>query len=54
MTNNNTVPEIRYDLTSDIARLDMVSQIALLDLGQKWAEKNDELFLERMGAELED
>ena len=49
----NNVPEIRYDLTSDIATLDMTSQIALLDLGQKWAEQNDELFHARMSAELD-
>lgn len=31
---------IRYDLTSDIARLDGESQLALIDLALVWAERN--------------
>lgn len=34
------VEEIRYDLTSEISKLDMESQIGLLDLALEWAERN--------------
>lgn len=43
-----TVSEIRYDLTADTRELDWKSQHALLDLGQRWASQNDDLFLARM------
>lgn len=37
---NPRVPEIRYDMQSDISQLDGESQLALLDLGVKWSERN--------------
>lgn len=40
------VIEIRYDLTSDISRLDMDSQMGLLDLGVAWSERNAALAAE--------
>jgi hypothetical protein len=43
---NVVVSEIRYDLVSDLARLDMDSQMALLDLGVAWSERNAELAAE--------
>lgn len=37
---NPRVPVIRYDLQSDISLLDGESQLALMDLGLKWADRN--------------
>lgn len=40
------VPEVRYDLGSDIALLDGESQLGLLDLAFKWSEQNSALVAE--------
>jgi hypothetical protein len=41
-----SVPEIRYDLTADTARLDLDSQERLLALSLKWSDRNQALAAE--------
>lgn len=40
---NRFVPEVRYDLRSDIALLDGDSQLGLLDLAVVWADRNADI-----------
>lgn len=45
------VLEVRYDLQSDIALLDGVSQLGLMDLSLVWAERNAKLAAEVLDLE---